>query len=116
MKPPSDYLDIVAEGARILHSLGAQLRARAEARPDTPELWLIVRDLEGLAGRLVDSTAEEWQEGSTVLLISGQDIRVLDDIVAGNRPLTAQEVRFLARLRDFLQTCCDRAYDFRVDE
>src|ERR1035437_10819826 len=63
MKLPSDYFEIVANGARVLHALGVQLRARAEKRPEAPELWLAVRDLDGLAGRLADNRSEQRRVG-----------------------------------------------------
>jgi hypothetical protein len=49
MRLPAGYLEIVADSAGVLRTVSARLRAEAECRPEAPELWLSVRDLEGLA-------------------------------------------------------------------
>jgi len=122
MRLPVDYPDIVAARVRVLHSLGTQLRAEAERRPKTPELWLAVRDVEGLAERLADPSESEWQRGFADTLISGQDLGVLDELLTFGEHGTAQVPRrvtdeqagLLARLRVFLQRYCDR--EFELDE
>ena len=52
MKLPPDYLDLVNTAAEVLRSHAAHGRHDAARRPDVPELWLAVRDYEGLAERL----------------------------------------------------------------
>jgi hypothetical protein len=117
MKLPADYLELVHTGAAALRDLAAQLRGRAAARPDVPELWLSVRDYEGLADRLACPGAREWQVGVT-LLIAGQDFGVLDELIAGcdNAPILPSDSQrtALARLRQYLRQYFDR--ELWIDE
>lgn len=115
MQPPSTFIDTVRAGARLLQSLGARLRFQAEQTPELPELWLSVRDLEGLAGRLMDSDERDWREGFAIL-VTGQDFDVLDELLDGSASfqcsLTQTEQDVLRALRGFLQQAFDREFDF----
>jgi hypothetical protein len=122
MRLPADYPDIIGGGVGVLRYLGTKLRAEAERRPEAPELWLAVRDLEGLAARLANASEWEWQHGFADILISGQDFGVLDELLpvgehaADDAPhgVTDAQVRLLSRLRRFLRQYCDR--EFELDE
>ena len=118
MKLPPEYFEIVAEGAVVLRTIAAKLRAEAARRPRTPELWLAVRDLEGLSGRLGAIERRDWESGSAILLITGQDLGALDDlmaagVVADGIPVFAVPSNHLAsltRLTDFLRRYLDRDF------
>ena len=116
MQPPTDFMGIVRDGARLLQSLAGQLRVRAERTPDEPELWLSVRDLEGLAGRLSEADEWQWRNGFATLLIGGQDLGVLDELHSGSslslQALTSSEQELLRSLRYFLQHAADNEFDF----
>ena len=120
MKLPPEYFEIVAEGAVILRTIAAKLRAEAARRPRTPELWLAVRDLEGLLGRLAAIERRDWESGSAILLITGQDLGALDDLTGTGVAaegmsvvaMPANHVASLSRLMDFLRRYLDR--DFEV--
>ena len=116
MQPPSNFIDTVHAGARLLQSLSAQLRVQAERTPDVPELWLSVRDLQGLAGRLIDSDEQDWREGFTSFLVTGQDLGVLDELLndsaALRLSLTLGGQNVLHALRQFLQQASDREFNF----
>jgi len=118
MKLPSDYLHTVRLGARILRALGTRLRGAAAKKSETPELWLSVRDFEGLAGRLADTTDWEWRNGFADILISPQDFGLLDDLLArgdvGSVRLSREQATALVSLRRFLRQYCDR--EFELDE
>jgi hypothetical protein len=118
MKLPDDYLELVSTGAAVLRMLAAQLRERAAAQADAPELWLAIRDYEGLAARLTDTDEWAWRRGFADTLISGQDLGVLDELLArGNdAPILAsdEQASALARLRRFLRQYRDR--EFELDE
>jgi hypothetical protein len=118
MKLPADYFELVGNGVAALRQLAGQLRVRAAEEPNAPELWLSVRDYEGLAGRLADSDEWEWRGGFASILISGQDFGVLDELLArrDGSPILASEEQAaaLARLRQFLRRYCDR--EFELDE
>ena|SRR5690349_25068136 len=116
MKLPSDYRELLSTGAALLRALAAELRLRAAAQPHAPELWLSIRDYEGLAGRLADSDDWEWQHGFAATLISGQDLGVLDELLAhkDDSPVQVSEEQasVLARLRRFLRQYSDREFEF----
>lgn len=122
MRLPAEYPDIIARGVGVLRYLGTKLRAEAERRPEAPELWLAIRDLEGLAARLADASEWEWRHGFADILISGQDFGVLDELLpvsehaADDAPhgVTDAHVRLLSRLRRFLRQYRDR--EFELDE
>lgn len=115
---PSNYAEIVAAGVAVLRAVSANVRAVATEQSDAAELWLGVRDHEGLAGRLADLDEREWQDGFGVLFITGQDLGVLDELLTkGVRlqessvvSLTSEQTTSLTRLREFLQRYCDRSY------
>lgn len=115
MKLPADYLDTINTGAAILLALGAQLRMKAAADPDAVELWLSIRDYEGLAGRLTDSDEAEWRGGWVNLLISGQDSGVLDELIARSDDspvlVSEEQASSLARLRRFLRQYRDLEFE-----
>lgn len=118
MKLPPEYFEIVAEGAVILRTIAAKLRAEAARRPRTPELWLAVRDLEGLLGRLAAIERRDWESGSAILLITGQDLGALDDLTGTGVAaegmsvvaMPANHVASLSRLMDFLRRYLDRDF------
>jgi hypothetical protein len=118
MKLPSDYLEVVRLGADTLRSLGERLREVAAKEPEMPELWLSVRDFEGLAGRLAESTDREWRRGYADIMISPQDFGVLDELLArgGVEPVrySPKDAIALIRLREFLVRYCAR--EFELDE
>jgi hypothetical protein len=118
MKLPADYLEIIDEGAAVLRALGAQLRREIAANPNAPELWLSVRDYEGLAGRLADSDESEWHGGWVNLLLSGQDFGVLDELIARSDDppvlVSSEQAAALSRMRRFLREYCDR--EFELDQ
>jgi hypothetical protein len=110
MQFPPDYLQVVGRGATVLRALGARLRDIATKRPEAPELWLSVRDLEGLSGRLAESTDWEWRHGFADLLISPQDLAVMDELLALRRvgpvELSAEDNATLTSLYEFLRQYC----------
>lgn len=117
MRLPSNYPEIVAAGVASLRTVSANVRAAATGRPDAPELWLVVRDCEGLAGRLVDLDEREWQEGFGFMFVTGQDLGALDALLENGVllrgtpvvSLTAEQATSLTRLRAFLQRYCIRS-------
>jgi len=117
MRLPSNYPEIVAAGVAVLRTVSANVRAAATRQPDAPELWLVVRDHEGLAGRLTDLDEREWQDGFGAMFITGQDLGVLDDLLKNGATvqgssvvsLTSEQATSLTRLREFLQRYCDRS-------
>jgi hypothetical protein len=117
MKLPTDYLQGVERGATVLHAFGARLREAATRQPETPELWLSVRDFEGFAGRLAESTDWEWRQGFAGLTISPQDLAVVDELLAlghaGTVQLSVKERAILIDLRAFLRQYCDREFERR---
>ena len=111
---PSDYLRLVTVGTRALRSLGRALRVGTVEHPDAPELWLPVRDIEGLADRLASLIDDEWRCGGSLLLITGQDVGVLEELLnARDRlALPREDCDALARLQSFLRQYCDLEFDF----
>ena len=112
MRLPSEYPEIVAAGVATLRSVSAEVRAAATNRSDATELWLTVRDLEGLADRLADLDAWQWRDGFGDMFITGQDLGVLDELLKVGVPLRAssivslssEQATSLTRLREFLQS------------
>jgi len=104
---PADFRELVTAGAQLLESLGARLREEATRHPEKPEIWLSVRDLEGLAGRLGIFTDEDWRRGFPGTLMGGQDLGVLDELFAGNGAhglrMSNEQTSLVGRLRAFLQ-------------
>lgn len=107
MKLPADYPDVVRAGAAALQALGSSLRNAAAADADAPELWLSIRDVEGLAGRLLESTDWEWRHGAADVFLSPQDLGVLNELLVlqsiGPVGLGGDDLTALARMRDFLR-------------
>jgi hypothetical protein len=108
---PADSLAAVAEGVAALRIVGARLRAEAGARNDVSELWLAVRDVEGLAGRLADMDQTEWESGVASFWTNSQDVAVLSELAEGDLtllsgrsfPASSPDLRErLTRLRDLL--------------
>lgn len=118
MKPPADYLELVSAGTAVLRALADVLRRQAAVQPNAPELWLAVRDYEGLAGRLADWDESDWRGGFAGILLGGQDFGVLDELLArGDESsilMSDQQASALARLRQFLRQYCNR--EFELDE
>src|SRR5690349_8585255 len=115
MKLPPDVLEIIGAGTVVLRTLGAELRARAAAQPNAPELWLAIRDYEGLADRLDLSDERDWKQGFGMGFVSGQDLGVLDEFLAHNDdcPIRVSDAQAnsLARLRRFLQQYRDGSFE-----
>ena len=121
MTLPSEYSEIVGAGVNSLRLIGGQLRTEAARRADAPELWLAVRDVEGLAERLSAMDQNNfWQIGFINLMVTPQDFAVLDELVE-TRPeaphsaalrIVSIEVRdSLALLSKFLRRCRDGEFD-----
>lgn len=114
MNLPSDYREVVEAGAAVLQALGAQLRRAASTQTDRPELWLAVRDYEGLAGRLSYADDEEWRQGRVGIMLSGQDFGVLDELIDGTHldaiQLSEGDARAVACLRSFLRAYSGNAF------
>ena len=116
---PADYLATVAAGVGALRHIGGRVRAEADRRPDSSELWLVVRDLEGLALRIGETDAQGWEQGFIQLFITGQDLGVLDELLDEGVPLrdtiivspTPDEATSLTRLRAFLEQYCRGAFE-----
>jgi hypothetical protein len=115
MKLPSDYLEVVHLGATTLSTLGGRLRDVAAKKPELPELWLAVRDFEGLADRLLDLDDGEWRQGFGNVVISPQDFGVLDELLARGgaelAPCSREDATTLTRLREFLRQYRDRQFE-----
>jgi hypothetical protein len=110
LKLPADYLAIITDGASALRSVGQALRGAAAQNSATPELWLSIRDVEGLADRIGWLPDEEWRAGAAHLLITGQDVGVLEELVANPAAVgyrsDAEATAKLARLHAFLRRYC----------
>lgn len=105
MNPPIDF-DAIAAGASTLRTIGATMRLEAERSPERPELWLTVRDCEGLAERLLALEPDDWEGSFAYVALSGQDIGVLDELLqssaSGRGVLPQQQALAVKRLRDQL--------------
>ena len=118
MRLPVEYSEIVGAGVATLRAVSTEVRAAATRRSDAPELWLVVRDLDGLASRLADLDEQEWLDGFGATFVTGQDLGVLDELLKKGVPLqgssvvslTSQQTTSLTRLREFLQRYRDRSY------
>ena len=118
---PQEYPEIVAAGARALRALEARLRAAAVRHPEAPELWLAVRDVDGLALRLEATGEWEWRTGFAHMSVTGQDLAVLDEVLRDATgaspyldapgPAHAEERASLAGLRAFLGSYWDGEFD-----
>jgi hypothetical protein len=119
MKLPADYPLIVASAVAVLHAVSKEVRAEAARQPDAPELWLVVRDLDGLADRVAGQSDWEWENGFGAMFIAGQDFGALDELLTMGVPLrettivslTPDQAASLARLRTFLHNYAHRLYD-----
>lgn len=100
---------ILREGVELLRLVATRLRGAAELRPAEPTLWLLFRDVDGLADRLDESSdveLERFRHG----WLGGQDFAVLDDISFGTLEkdarmetrLSPAERESIRRLRLFL--------------
>lgn len=72
---------IALSGARALRAVAARIRAHAERDSARAELWLTVRDLEGLAGHLAETDVVDWEEQRVRVMFGGQDVGVLDELL-----------------------------------
>jgi hypothetical protein len=111
MKLPSEYPEIVAAGVATLRVIAADVRTAAIRRSDAPELWLTVRDLEGLADRLAGLDEWHWRHGFADTFVTGQDLAVLDELLEVGVGLptstvvsvTPEQAARLTRLREVRQ-------------
>jgi hypothetical protein len=120
MTLPSEYSEIVGAGVNALRLIGGQLRTEAARRADAPELWLAVRDVEGLAERLSAMEQNDWLIGFINLMVTPQDFAVLDELVetrpeaphrAALRVVSIEARDSLAFLSKFLRRCRDGEFD-----
>jgi len=120
MTLPSVYSEIVGSGVNALRLIGGQLRTEAARRADAPELWLAVRDVEGLAERLSAMAQNDWLIGFINLMVTPQDFAVLDELVetrpeaphsAALRIVSIEARDSLALLSKFLRRCRDGEFD-----
>lgn len=119
MQLPTDYQDIVSNGERTLGAMAKRARTLAECTPGLPELWLSVRDFQGLAGRVAELDAECWEEGYARVLFGGQDLGVIDELLPGNGnalatrslEVTPLEASALRRFRTFLSDYMNGVFD-----
>jgi hypothetical protein len=119
MRLPADYSEIVAASARALRAVSAEVRTAATRGSDAPELWLTVRDLEGLADRLAAMDEWQWQNGFGDMFVTGQDLGVLDELLKGGVDfrgtrivsLTTEQAVSVTGLREFLRHYGDRCND-----
>lgn len=120
MTLPSEYSEIVGAGVNALRLIGGQLRTEAARRADAPELWLAVRDVEGLAERLSAMEQNDWLIGFINLMVTPQDFAVLDELVetrpeaphsAALRVVSIEARDSLAFLSKFLRRCRDSEFD-----
>lgn len=115
MKLPVDYLETVLAGATALHAIGTELRAAA-SRSNVPELWLSVRDYEGLAARLVGTSEWEWRHGFAGLLIAPQDFAVMAEVLGEGDSVAVlvspTQASAVAALKTFLERYEADEYEF----
>lgn len=120
MTLPSEYSEIVGAGVNALRLIGGQLRTEAARRADAPELWLAVRDVEGLAERLSAMDQNDWQIRFINLMVTPQDFAVLDELVetrpeaphsAALRIVSIEARDSLALLSKFLRRCRGGEFD-----
>lgn len=121
MTLPPEYSEIVGAGLNALRLIGGQLRTEAARRADAPELWLAVRDVEGLAERLSAMDQNNfWQIGFINLMVTPQDFAVLDELVetrpeaphsATLRIVSIEARDSLALLSKFLRRCRNGEFD-----
>ena len=119
MNLPPDYPDILAAGVAALRAVSKEVRVEVSRRADAPELWLIVRDLEGLADRVASIDDWEWQNGFGDMFLAGQDFGALDELLRVGVPLRGAGIVFLtpnqstsvARLRAFLNAYATCRFD-----
>jgi len=117
---PSDYSAIIADGVRALRETEPELRARAERETDAPELWLTVRDVNSLAGRLRESDDWAWQTGTADAELSPADLGVLAALreSGGDESPYRAETRSgpraaaISALHDFLIRYMDGGFEF----
>jgi hypothetical protein len=109
MMSSRSHYQIALDGARALRAVAARIRAHAERDSTRAELWLTVRDLEGLAGRLAERDVVDWEEQRVHVMFGGQDVGVLDELLrpAGGRAamsvMVSEEERVaLHRIRTLL--------------
>src|SRR5687768_107784 len=77
-----DATEVIRDGVNVLRLLGTRLREAAEKRE---ALWLVVRDVEGFAGRLseVDEDIDVDLEFIGRIWLGGQDLAVMDEVASG---------------------------------
>ncbi len=107
MHLPVGFAAVVATGVAALQEIATHLREVAERTPAMPTLWLAMRDVDGLAGRLASYDPSDWEQGF-VTLIGGQDFAVLDALIAVGSvrdievPISRPQGRALLHLQQFL--------------
>ena len=73
--------DVLRRGCEALNAIGSLLRHVAEASPDRPQLWLDVRDLEGIVVRLTAAEQFAWDPQFARGMMTGQDLAILDMLI-----------------------------------
>ena len=81
MTSSSSHHQIALNSARALRAVAARIRVHAERDSARAELWLTVRDMEGLAGRLAETDLVDWEEQRVRVMFGGQDVGVLDELL-----------------------------------
>ena len=119
---PTKYAQILAAGVKALEWIETDLRTRALRQPDSPELWLSVRDVHSLWSRIDWDDDWTWRTGAANVLLSGQDIGVLDELIADlgdsayrDDELASERARIAADIRafrDFLRRYMAAEFEF----
>ena len=124
---PADYAKVLANGVHALQHAEVELRARAEGEFNVPKLWLAVRDISSLVGRLREADDWAWQTGFAGIELSPLDLRLLSTLLEAGRGLspyrdepsdTASVTRTAAlrSLRDFLERYMAREFQLEDAE
>jgi hypothetical protein len=74
---PANHQIVVRDGIAALRWAQEVLELRAAAAPEPEPLLLRIRDVAGLAGRLEDATADDWEQRHVLSVLSPQDLDVL---------------------------------------
>jgi len=99
---PKDYSLIVAKGIGALGAVEAPLRARAASSLDPGPLWIRVRDVKSLAGRLESEDDWAWQTGFARSLLSPRDLGVLEEAASDGEVLPYDDAPAISALLTFL--------------
>lgn len=113
MKLPADYETTVDAGVVALRRVALAVRDNAARHLDAPELWLEVRDYEGLAGRLAEKDPARWERGVADMDYTDHDLAILSNLLSDEgdgRALPFADIVALRRLHDFLRAYAGGVY------